>query len=99
MLQNGQIDDRMLEKCKKEAKDKDDREAAELKEREHKESALLEEHKAERMAAAGTCASCGVSLFGLKPFDVFDRRCCSTACVTVLRRSLVAAAAEKRIQK
>jgi hypothetical protein len=82
---------------KKDAREKDERDALEQKAQEDREKALFEEHKSERVAAAGVCAACGASLFGMKSFDVFDRRCCSSVCVNLLRRSLVAAAAEKRM--
>ena len=46
--------------------------------------------------SAGVCAQCEKSLFGLKPLDLFDRRCCSSPCVVLLRRKLAVQAAEKR---
>jgi hypothetical protein len=45
---------------------------------------------------AGVCAQCNGSLYGVKALDVFDRRCCSSACVLLLRRKLAAEAAELR---
>lgn len=45
---------------------------------------------------AGVCAQCERSLFNIKSLDVFDRRCCSSACVLLLRRKLAAEAAENR---
>lgn len=61
----------------------------------------LELAKAEaekRKVNAGSCALCQKSLAGIKALDVFDRRCCSSACVLQLRRKLTAEAAEKRLQ-
>jgi hypothetical protein len=52
-----------------------------------------------RRLAVGVCAWCGVSLLGVKALDVFERRCCSSACVSTLRRKLAAEAALKRLNK
>lgn len=53
----------------------------------------------ERQQAAGQCAFCQLSLFNIrKVLDVFDRRCCSSECVTKLRRVRAAEAAEARFK-
>jgi hypothetical protein len=52
---------------------------------------------AQAREAAGVCATCGVSLFGMVPLDIYDRRCCSADCVVKLRRRLLADAAAKRM--
>lgn len=87
---------------KKEQKERDDAAAAELVARQAREAQEAEIAKAQRLeqakANAGQCACCGMSLFGIQPFDVFDRRCCSSECVIKLRRRLAAEAAEKRLQ-
>jgi hypothetical protein len=57
------------------------------------------EMAARRRVDAGQCGACGTSLFGIKSFDVYDRRCCSAKCVIALRRTLAAAAAMKRFEK
>ena len=81
---------------KKDRKERDEKEALEqAKNRELQQVAAQEEAKA-RQLAMGVCALCKRSLYGVKAFDVFDRRCCSTPCVMLLRRQLAAEAAEKR---
>mmetsp|Transcript_23283 Transcript_23283/g.39455 ORF Transcript_23283/g.39455 Transcript_23283/m.39455 type:complete len:125 (+) Transcript_23283:51-425(+) len=44
----------------------------------------------------GECSFCHKSLVGIVPLDIFDRRCCSSGCVVMMRRKLTAEAAEKR---
>ena len=83
---------------KQETKEKNIREAIELKAREDMEAKLLVEKEAEKMITAGNCAICSVSLYRKSVLDVFDRRCCSPVCVNLLRRKLTAEAAEKRFQ-
>jgi hypothetical protein len=81
---------------KKEKKERDEVEAAEaVKRAEERKLAAVEEAK-QRQVDAGVCGQCGRSLFGVKALDVFDRRCCSSPCVMLLRRRLAAEAAEKR---
>ena len=86
---------------KKEQKEKDEKEAEEMKLREEQQTiaaaSALQKFREENKKAAGNCANCNVSLFGLKPLDVFDRRCCSSNCVVALRRKLAAEAALKRL--
>lgn len=84
---------------KKELKEKDEREAAAMKVREEQERLRLLERKAEDVIAAGNCAVCELQLFGRKTFDIFDNKCCSTSCISLLRRKLAAEAAEKRFSK
>ena len=84
---------------KKELKEKNEREAVELKAQEERNAILEIQKKQEKMLAAGNCAICGSILYGKASFEIFDTRCCSTACVSVFRRKLAAEAAEKRLMK
>ncbi len=57
----------------------------------------LDEEERRRLEA-GSCANCGLSLFGRTSFDVFDRRCCNSDCAARFRRKTLAAAAEARLK-
>lgn len=48
---------------------------------------------------AGSCASCGLSLYGVPALEVLDKLVCSSACVLPLRRRLQAEASERRFAK
>jgi hypothetical protein len=87
---------RRAKENKKKKKEKDEQEAAEALRRAEAQKIAAEEEAKKRMATAGNCALCGKALYGAQVYDVFDRRCCSTACVATLRRKLAAEAAEKR---
>ena len=79
---------------KKEAKE---REAVKDESAKDEDSRETQKSKEEPSQKAGTCAFCDKSLFGIKVLDVFDRRCCSTNCVILLRRRLAGEAALKRL--
>jgi len=61
--------------------------------------AMQEAINLKNLKIVGFCSFCEKSLAGIVPLDVFDRRCCSSACVVQMRRKLTAEAAEKRLQK
>ena len=81
---------------KKEQKDKDEKEASEAKKKLEDQEQELEKQKELTKLNAGTCGFCNKTLFGIKPLDIFDRRCCSSPCVLSLRRKLAADAALAR---
>lgn len=63
------------------------------------ESPVKKDPTPEKSLAAGLCAYCEKSLINIKVLDVFDRRCCSTNCVILLRRKLAGEAALQRMAK
>lgn len=50
----------------------------------------------EMLMRAGTCDQCNKSMHGILKYDIFDKSCCSSECVVLLRRKLQATAAENR---
>lgn len=76
--------------------DKDREEAAEEAVKQEQNRVKREEEEAK--ARVGVCAQCGRSMVGIKAMDVFDRRCCSSACVVALRRRLAGEAALNRLR-
>lgn len=82
---------------KKDTKRAEEAAAAEAREQLERQRQREAEEEARRQREAGHCGHCGVSLHGIKSFDVFDRRCCSGKCVIALRRSLAGEAAMKRM--
>ena len=81
---------------KKEQKEQDEKEAEEARKKLKEQEEELIKQKELSKLNAGVCAFCNKSLFGIKPLDIFDRRCCSSPCVLSLRRKLAADAASKR---
>lgn len=86
---------------KKEQKAKAEQEAidAELARKLQEEMRVQQQKEnEERMRlAAGSCVICKKSLYGQEFYDVFEQRCCSTACVQRFRRQLAADAAQARM--
>jgi thiamine pyrophosphate-dependent acetolactate synthase large subunit-like protein len=62
------------------------------------EIAKLQEAEERNIKIVGECGFCQKSLMGIVPLDIFDRRCCSSGCVVMMRRKLTAEAAEKRFK-
>ena len=66
------------------------------KETKEDNSSFIAEKEERGSTLEGDCSYCHMSLKGIVPLDVFDRRCCSTGCVAMLRRKLTAEAADRR---
>jgi hypothetical protein len=88
---------------KKEEKIKEEEQAKQLREEQQRQQLLAEQRAAEEKVrlekAAGLCDVCSKSLYAKTLYTVFDRRLCSSECVSVMRRKLAAEAAEKRFGK
>ena len=54
--------------------------------------------EAKKRTSCGNCDTCNKSLYRSEMFEVFDRKCCSSTCVVLCRRKLMAEAAEKRMK-
>lgn len=80
---------------KKEAKAKAEAEKAAAQ---RNEDEVVNEALAHNIALAGFCDQCNKSLYKIEPFAIYDARCCSTACVALMRRKLAAEAAERRFR-
>eukprot|EP01038_Epipyxis_sp_PR26KG_P005918 gene5918-8163_t len=93
----------IIKQQKQKEKDKKKRSQQKKKEQKVKDEKLAEESRKIREleqrtqeSEAGNCSNCSKSLYGITSYDVFDRKCCSSSCVTSLRRTLQANAALKR---
>lgn len=92
-----QKDKEKEKKKRSKQKKKNDKEAEEKRAREE-EAAQVAAALAVR-ESAGNCDMCSKSLFQAQMYEVFDKKCCSSACVVLMRRKLMAEAAEKRLKK
>jgi hypothetical protein len=90
---------RRAKQRKKETKEKDEVAAKQAEEERKRQASEAASALAARMRGAGVCGMCEKPLFGIATLDIFDRRCCSSACVVALRRKLAGEAALKRFEK
>lgn len=89
-------EEQKLQQLEKESRGVADEVCEEKEEKYHEEFSVFERRARE---AAGVCPSCQLSLYGIPTYEIFDQKCCSSACVVKLRRKLAAEAAEKRMMK
>lgn len=101
------LTDDMIRQAKEKERDKKKRSKQKKKEdKAAKEDVARREEEAKAAAeallreSAGECALCRKSLYkSVDSYDVFDKKCCSSACAVLMRRKLMAEAAEKRLKR